>query len=505
MNNINYIKSKGKYPLTAVTSPWMHDIMDDFVTINELTEAFGSPINLHHIPSFQRNIEAFQQVFDNYDLDGKIYFARKANKSKSLVKAAIDNGIGVDTASFRELRDGIELGGGADNLVLTAAVKTRPMVAMAIKHSIPIIIDNADELEMVNQVASDFNSIAHIGIRLSGFKFGDEKLYSRFGFDIDKDSENLVSWFTGILKYQNLLLTGFHFHLDGYSIEQRAKAILQTLDFIKYFDDEPCTISFLDIGGGILMNYLESGIEWNNFQERLQNAVIEKESPITFKNNGLGFKIGQFDNSLEGSLATYPYYNEINGPAFLESVLTHQDGSNLSVGEQLRQKNIQLRIEPGRSLLSQVGMTIAKVAHRKQDSLGNWLVGLEMNMSQLKSSSSDFLVDPYIIYQEPVQNTDHIELYFTGAYCLEQDVIIKRKLTFPKLPQIGDFAVFINTAGYMMHFYETEAHLFNLSKNLYITEDEEAVHIILPDDDLQNPEHQQLTSLMSVKASSSNS
>ena len=31
---------------------------------------------------------------------------------------------------------------------------------------------------------------------------------------------------------------------------------------------------------------------------------------------------------------------------------------------------------------------------------------------------------------------------------------------------IGDFVAFVNTAGYMMHFFETEAHLFELSQNL---------------------------------------
>ena len=482
MNKSTYTKSEGKYPLTGVTSSWMHSIMGDFTMIKDLTKIYGSPINLHHIPSFLINIEEFQKIFKKYGVDGKIYFARKANKSKSLVKAALDKGIGVDTASFRELKEGIELGGSTDNLVLTAAVKTKPMVAMAIRQTIPIIIDNADELELVQQTSAEMGSIAHIGIRLSGFTIDGQKLYSRFGFDICRDSEKLLSWFSGTTKFHNLLLTGFHFHLDGYSTEQRAEAIMQTMDLISSFDIEPNSISFLDIGGGILINYLESKSEWLNFQNQLQKSVLEKAPPITFQNNGLGFKRSKITDGLEGSLNTYPYYNETNGANFLEGVLTYQNGNNFSVVERLKQKNIQLRIEPGRSLLSQVGMTIAKVAHRKQDAQGNWLVGLEMNMSQLKSSSTDFLVDPFVIYQNPVQKTEAVEIYFTGAYCLEQDVILKRQLTFPSLPEIGDYVAFINTAGYMMHFYETEAHLFDLSKNLYINDNEELNKGILSDD-----------------------
>ena len=118
-------------------------------------------------------------------------------------------------------------------------------------------------------------------------------------------------------------------------------------------------------------------------------------------------------------------------------------------------------------MLDQVGITVAKVAHRKQDAKGRWLVGLEMNMSQMLSSSADFLLDPYVIFQdENLEDAEEVNVYFTGAYCLERDILLKRAIQLPQLPAIGDMVVFVNTAGYMMHFFETEAHLFELSTNL---------------------------------------
>ena len=121
-------------------------------------------------------------------------------------------------------------------------------------------------------------------------------------------------------------------------------------------------------------------------------------------------------------------------------------------------------MEPGRSILDQVGMTLARVVFRKKDMRGRWLVGLEMNMSQLKSSSADFLMDPVTAFVTAPNQP--VEVYFTGAYCLEQDILLKRKIAVPHLPQIGDIVGFVNTAGYMMHFFETQAHLFELSVNL---------------------------------------
>lgn len=471
-------KAMGQNQLTPITSTWMHELMNDSGIIEGLCEKYGSPINLHHIPSFRKNINAYQEVFKKFGIDGQIYFARKANKCQILAKSALEFGIGVDTASYRELEQAINFGGTGANLVSTAAIKTEKLLRLAIVKNIPVIIDNLDELQLADKIAGEMEERCPIGLRLSGFQVDGDKLYSRFGFDIEKDLYNLKVWFSDKTTFPNLKLAGFHFHLDGYSIEERGEAAIQTLDVIQEFRQQGNNLEFLDIGGGILMNYLESKKEWEDFQLNLQNAVLGKNEPITFNNNGLGFESGKGKNlNISGKLKTYPYFNEVNGANFLTQVLSYKNKEGISVAELLNRADIQFRIEPGRSLLNQVGLTIAKVAHRKRDAKGNWLVGLEMNMSQLKSSSADFLLDPFVIYQNEPENTNFVDLYFTGAYCLEQDVLLKRVLKFSQLPARGDFVVFVNTAGYMMHFYETEAHLFDLSQNLFVENSREPLSI----------------------------
>src|SRR5680860_27525 len=468
MDRAIYSKATGKNKLTPITSEWMHSLMKSHHLIAGLISEHGSPINLHHLPSFQKNIEDYAKVFEDFALDAQIFFARKANKSKTLARAALDAGIGVDTASFKELQQALDAGGQKDSLVLTAAIKNQELIRLALENDVLIIIDNFDELKLVDTHATALGKKCFVGVRLSGFHYNKEKLYSRFGFDIDRDLDELKNWFKKHNPTTNLELNGFHFHLDGYSIEQRGASALQSMKIISEFQQLGHDIRYLDIGGGILMNYLESKNEWEDFQESLRQSVAGKNGPITFRNNGLGYRISEDTKKVVGNLETYPYYNEINSSQFLKAVLEYSDEQDRSVADHLKKLKIQVRIEPGRSLLNQVGVTIAKVAHRKQDAQGNWLVALEMNISQLKSSSADFLLDPFVMYRDGSDSPEEIDLYFTGAYCLEQDVILKRKLTFPKLPAVGDFIVFINTAGYMMHFYETEAHLFELSKNLCI-------------------------------------
>ena len=463
-----YYKGKPKYQLTPKTSDWMHELFNEQSVVKGLVERYGSPINVHHLPSFNNNCEMYKQVFESYGLKYRIFYARKANKSRGLVKQAFASGIGVDTASFKELEQSLALGGNSENLVLTAAIKTEPQIELAIKNGVPIILDNEDECVLTQAIAKRIGQKANVGFRISGFTVNQEKLYSRFGFDVDEVVNFIASYVGENKSFDMLDVTGLHFHLDGYSTYQRSVSLVASIQIFSKLKEKGYAMSFIDIGGGILMNYLEDEKEWNTFNEQLKKSVLEDSNDITFNNNGLGFRLE--DGQLRGKLNTYPFFNAINKESFIREVLDFMDTqSGLSVASLLVKNGVELRIEPGRSLLDQVGMTVAKVIHRKKDAKGQWLVGLEMNMSQMMSSSADFLLDPFILYNSEVEKNENVDVFFTGAYCLERDVLLKRKITLPRLPAIGEYVAFVNTAGYMMHFFETEAHLFKLSSNLMFT------------------------------------
>lgn len=453
--------------LQPLTSPWMFKLIEDYALQEEIFNAHHSPVNVHHLPTFKKNVGDYKEILDGYGIKNQLFFARKANKFKNLIPAAVEAGIGIDTASFHELKQCLDLGIAADLLISTAAIKNNELLNLAIKNGVTIIIDNRDELEQTLNIAQQQNTTVKIGIRISGFMFNGEKLQSRFGFDIDDVETVIHDFFASAKTTQTIQLTGFHFHLDGYSTAQRGEALHQTLDLIERLRPQGFDFSFVDIGGGILMNYLAEATEWKNFQEILKQAVLGDHVPITYNNDGLGFK--NRNGEIEGKLNTYPYYNENTKPHFLKAVLETENAAGKHVASRLKELDIQLRLEPGRSLLDQVGITMARVAHRKVDAQGNNLVGLEMNMSQMKSSSADFLLDPFACFKNPDPDAEAVDVYFTGAYCLERDVLLKRKITLPQLPAIGDTIIFVNTAGYMMHFFETEAHLFKRAANVALS------------------------------------
>lgn len=454
-------------PLTADLAPWMSKAFKDLKFLENLFKEHGSPINVHHTDPFKENFRRLTHFFESHELHHTIFFARKANRCKLFAEEANRLGFGVDTASFQELKQCLEA--GVKKLVLTAAVKSDKLVRLALQHDVLMILDNEDECNLVNRLTGELGKKAKVGIRISGFQFRGDKLYSRFGFDTDHAVEFITSQLGEGNNYENLLFDGFHFHLDGYSPEQRSEALLQSIQLADQLLTHNIRTSFIDMGGGILMNYLSSKSEWETFWSELKKAVRGERTPVTFGNNGLGYKM--INGELHGEPDVYPYYNEHSKEKFLDDVLSYRNPEGETPTSLLRDRKIELRIEPGRSILDQTGFTMAKVVHRKKDSLGNLLIGLDMNRSQLSSSSADFLVDPVFIQADNAdREKSPTPVCFTGGYCLEQDIILKRKVVLPCLPEPGDIVCFPNTAGYMMHFYETRSHLFELSTNLVIVE-----------------------------------
>ena len=98
-----------------------------------------------------------------------------------------------------------------------------------------------------------------------------------------------------------------------------------------------------------------------------------------------------------------------------------------------------------------------------------------MNRTQCRSTSEDFLVDPLLApagRRQSSETTGPIEGYLVGAYCIERELLTWRRLRFPHGVAVGDFVVFPNTAGYLMHILESSSHQIPLARNLMVDGDD---------------------------------
>ncbi|MEO9592750.1 Y4yA family PLP-dependent enzyme [Rhodopirellula bahusiensis] len=428
------------------------------------TEEYGSPLNLLRPRTMRRNVEELNKVAQQRQLDFRVYFARKANKCLGFVDEAIESNFGVDTASENELRQCLQRCVPTRDLICTAAVKSDSLIDLCVQQQVCIAVDNDDELQLIVERASELGKSARIALRLGGFWHRGAKLPTRFGFDIDRD-RNLPQR----LRALPVTVQGVHFHLDGYDAGQRVSALAEAMDWVERLRNAGQPVSFIDMGGGFPMSYLEDGHQWKTFWSQHRRALLGQRESLTYRGHGLGLSVE--NQSVVGSPKTYPFFQLPVRGNWLAGVLDTEVAGR-SIAHRLSTMNVQLRCEPGRSILDDCGMTVARVEFRKQNADGDWLIGLSMNRTQCRTSSDDFLVDPILVQKDQsLKARSHAKPmlgYLVGAYCTESELISLRKMSFPRGVQRGDLLAFPNTAGYFMHFLESRSHQFPLAKNLIV-------------------------------------
>lgn len=475
INAINIPKSifssgQGVVPLRPRLENWMCELLQDRSRLDRLIERFGAPLNIQAVEPFHRNIGRLTDCVAAYDLPFMPMFARKANKCLSFVQAARDAGVGIDTASHAEVEQSLAQGIPGDRIVCTAAVKDRALITLCVRGGVTIILDNEDELALLEEVVEGAHLPVSVGLRLNGFERDGATLYSRFGFPLSE----VKTLAKRIARNQELRLDGLHFHLNGYSAEDRIAAILQVLPLIIELKKSSAPLFFLDIGGGIPMNYLDDIAQWDIWLAELDRALAGNREPITQHNDGLGRKHGC--EGASGKIESYPVAQTLVQQEWLRHILDYV-AEGQTVAEHLKAADISLRCEPGRSLLDGCGLTIARVMFCKRDSAGTAVIGVEMNRTQSRSGFAEFALDPLMIPCSGPRG-GAIEGYLAGTYCTESEWLTRRKMVFPQGIRAGDLLAFPNTAGYLMHFLESRSHQFPLAKNVFIQPDSETPAVL---------------------------
>lgn len=426
--------------------------------VDPILRACGSPVNVLFPQAIADNIKSFKDVLAAHSLTGKLVFAHKATQSDSLLKQMAISDVHCDVASLSELRHALACGFAGNRLEATGP-KNVDFLQLCLMHDVVINVDSIQELTDIVQIKQALGLTNKVRIMLrisnfvdaSGYRVGKE---SRFGIPA-QDIEHVLKQHLAPHK-SHLELIGFAFHLDSTSIDERVIALEQCIHAYDHAMSTGFQPQIINIGGGFGINYLEKEEQWNRYVTALKEAVLGKRAEMTWNNTffGLSAEAG----ALRGSLNTYPYFNPLAGSAFLNELLNRKlpNYQSKTVGSFLRYNEIQLWLEPGRALLDQTGLTLARVNAIKGQREN--IVGLEMKRQDIAFLDQEIFVDPIF---EPadyrLNRGDHEGYYLAGNLCLESDLIFRRKVFLPSPPRKGDLFAFINTAAYMMDFSATNS------------------------------------------------
>ncbi|MFC8345068.1 alanine racemase [Streptomyces sp. NPDC057280] len=399
--------------------------------LDELSHGLDGPYHVLLPERFDANAAAFRNVFAEADVDGRVYYAKKANKAAVYAERAAVAGLGVDVASHGELREALAAGVRGEDLVATGPAKADGLLRVAVLQGALIAVDALDELDRLIALADELGRPARVLLR----RLPPEQPHSRFGLSDGELKTALRRCVDGPVGME-----GFSFHLSGYDVRQRTDLAAELVTLCTRARALGLRADRISVGGGFAVDYVAAE-DWRRFEESQRPEHFHAEK------------------SFEGF---YPYHSPVAGADALRTILTATPtGQVTTLAELLRAAGVALLVEPGRALLDQAGFTVFRVQGVKErDGYAILTVdGSSLSLSE-QWFDSEFLPDPVLVpaTARPVADAGPYPACVGAATCLESDMLTWRKIPFPVRPAVGDLLVYLNTAGYQMDSNESPFH-----------------------------------------------
>ncbi|MFD0260988.1 Y4yA family PLP-dependent enzyme [Kitasatospora indigofera] len=420
-----------------------HDEILGSGLLQELSYAFGGPFHFVLPERFDANLAAFRAALAEAGVEGRVYFAKKANKAAAFVERCARAGAGVDVASHGELREALGHGVRGEDLVVTGPAKAGRLLRTAALQGSLIAVDSLDELDQV--LGLDTPRPVRVLLR----RLPPSQPQSRFGLD-DAQLDAALARCAGA--GDRIRMEGFSFHLSGYEVRPRADLAGDLVGLCLKARTMGLQADRISIGGGFAVDYTSAG-HWQ--------AFLAGQGPDDYHARKR-FAAGDF----------YPYHSPVAGAGALRAVLAarpHGTGAPLAV--RLREAGVMLLLEPGRALLDGAGSSVFRVQGVK-DRAGYGIVTVDGTSLSLSEQwfNSEYLPDPVLLADGPATGPAY-RACVGGASCLDSDLLTWRKIAFPARPRPGDLLVYPNTAGYQMDSNESPFHDLPLPPKVVLRHD----------------------------------
>ncbi len=372
--------------------------------LHTLVDALGSPLNVVVPDQIAENAERFHATYRRHRLSGQVFFAHKANRSSALVRRLAATDAAVDVASLGELQHALGAGFTPDRIMATGP-KTPEFLWLAARTGVTVNVDADTELDDLAAVVRGHRlPRVQILLRLSAFEATSGVTVltrpSRFGSPVGE----LDSLLDTVERHGDAVeLTGIGYHLDTTSLDEKAVALegcIRALDACRSRGLRPRAV---DIGGGFGVNYLADGEQWERYTSALTNAVLGRRPPMTWRGHGYGLR--NEAGTLRGSLGLYPAHRPVAAERYLDELLSRPAPSlgGRPLATLLLENLCDLFMEPGRALVDQCGLVLARVLEVRRTETGEHLVRLGMKADDVSLEEHGVLMDPVVIAREGPQ------------------------------------------------------------------------------------------------------
>ena len=255
------------------------ELFIDGVSLTEIAEEYGTPSYVYSESLIKQNLEEYTSSVRKED---KICYAVKSNSNLSILKLLADNGSGFDVVSGYELQRCLIAGADPKKIIFSGVGKTEKEISLALQNKIfSINIESESELERIIRISEALEIKADCFIRLNPEISSESHPYiqtalksSKFG--VDTDTAIKIAKLIKESKQVNLI--GIASHI-GSQISKES-LVLENLDsllkVLKILEKNDQKINFVDIGGGFGITYKD---EKNLSPSKLLPKIIDKVGP----------------------------------------------------------------------------------------------------------------------------------------------------------------------------------------------------------------------------------
>jgi diaminopimelate decarboxylase len=230
------------------------------VSLAALADAVGTPFYCYATATLERHYSVLQQAFAG--LDPLICYALKANSNQAVIATLARLGAGMDVVSEGELRRALAAGVPAHRIIFAGVGKTRAEMAFALREGIRgFNVESEPELEALSAVAAGLGRTARIALRVNPdvdarthAKITTGKAENKFGVPFD-DAPRL---YAKAAKLPGIKVAGIHMHIGSQITDLKpfrdAFSLMRELAMRLRADGHD--LSHLDLGGGLGVPYL---------------------------------------------------------------------------------------------------------------------------------------------------------------------------------------------------------------------------------------------------------
>jgi diaminopimelate decarboxylase len=256
----------------------------------ELAKKYGSPIYVYDTGKIESQYNRLTAAFSTVK-SLKLNYAVKALSNINILKFFKNIGAGLDTVSIQEVQLGLTTGIDPKKIIFTPNGVSLKEIEEVAKMGVQINIDNLSILELFGQKHPEIPVCIRINPHImagGNSKISVGHIDSKFGISIHQ-----VPHIKRVVENTGMNINGIHMHTgsDILDIDTFLRATEILFDVAKQFDD----IDFIDFGSGFKVPYKEGDISTDieqlglQLSERFNEFCIEYGKEIT-----LMFEPGKF-------------------------------------------------------------------------------------------------------------------------------------------------------------------------------------------------------------------